>query len=85
MIIYATFVNFTYDSESCELAHAWDEYARDNNPAGYEDTLKDVLKSYSDELAAHVTVEINVDSETIAGSLAPKVRLEGHVKDGIPA
>jgi len=79
MIIYATFVKFTYEPESCELAHAWDEYARDNNPDGYEDTLKDVLKSYSDELAAHVTVEINVDSESIAGALTPKVRLEGKI------
>ena len=80
MIIYATFLNFTDDPESCELAHAWDEYARDNNPDGYQDTLKDILRSYSGELASHVTVEINVDSEAIAGALTPKVRLEGHVK-----
>lgn len=80
MIIYATFVNFTYATDTPELIHAWDEYARDANPEGYEQSLKEDLATYSTDVLSKVTVQILVPERVILDALNPTVVVEGVIE-----
>ncbi|MGZ6772568.1 MAG: hypothetical protein ACXVGA_08555 [Mycobacteriaceae bacterium] len=72
MKIHATFANRKYDPEVVELVHAWDEFCVDENPRGYNDSLRDDLASWGEDLLRWVTVEIDVEAAAIYEALDPR-------------
>lgn len=84
MRIYATFINFAEDPSVIELVHAWDEYALDSNPTGYEDTKREALATYGDGVLRSVTVTIALGAageRAIDEALNPTIELPGNIEN----
>lgn len=78
MIIFATFANRRSDEPGAfELVDAWDEYAVDVNPEGFEESRAAALASLGDDLLRHVTVRIAVPTREIVAALEPDIEVVG--------
>lgn len=70
MKIFAMFGAYKGSTEVPELLEAWDEYARDENPDGYNDAL-DKWKNEAD-VVAFAVVTFEVDELAVHRALYPK-------------
>lgn len=80
-MIFATFINRHYAPDEIEMVHAWDEYSRDDNPEGYQETQLAALNSVKPDILNCVVVQVVVDDNRIRELLNPETPvLQGEIK-----
>lgn len=69
MRIHALFVTRTYERTTAELVDAWDEYAVDDNPEGFDKARKKA--AMGDEVHAFAEVIFEVSEQAVMNALYP--------------